>query len=70
MSGGTGFFLKKRRHLLKRQGQITNDLKALRKIKSDLMKEIIDNSADTGDTDAKRNKIMARDQKLVMEAKE
>ena len=34
------------------------------------MKEIIDNSADTGDTDAKRNKIMARDQKLVLEAKE
>ena len=28
--------------LLKRQGQITNDLKALRKIKSDIMKEIID----------------------------
>ena len=56
--------------LLKRQGQITNDLKALRKIKSDIMKEIIDNSADTGDTDAKRNKIMARDQKLVLEAKE
>ena len=56
--------------LLKRQGQITNDLKALRKIKSDIMKEIIDNSADIGDTDAKRNKIMARDQKLVLEAKE
>ena len=56
--------------LLKRQGQITNDLKALRKIKSDIMKEIIDNSGDTGDTDAKRNKIMARDQKLVLEAKE
>ena len=56
--------------LLKRQGQITNDLKAVRKIKSGLMKEIIDNSETDGNNDSKRQKIMARNQKLMHEANE
>lgn len=56
--------------LLKRQGKITNDLKALKKIKADLMKEIIDNSETDSISDSKREKIMARNQKLVLEAKE
>lgn len=55
--------------LLKRQGQITNDLKSLKKIKADLMKEIIDNSEMDSISDSKREKIMARNQKLVLEAK-
>lgn len=55
--------------LLKRQGQITNDLKSLKKIKADLMKEIIDNSETDSISDSKREKIMARNQKLVLEAK-
>lgn len=56
--------------LLKRQGQITNDLKSLKKIKADLMKEIIDNSETDSISDSKREKIMARNQKLVLEAKD
>lgn len=55
--------------LLKRQGQITNDLKSLKKIKADLMKEIIDNSETDSISDSKREKIMARNQKLVLDAK-
>lgn len=57
--------------LMKKQGQITNDIKALKKIKADLMKEIIDNSeTDDGKKDSKRQKIMERNQKLLMEANE
>lgn len=56
--------------LLKRQGQITNDLKALKKIKASLMKEILENSEVEGESDSKRQKLMARNQKLLIEAKE
>ena len=56
--------------LLKRQGQITNDLKALKKIKAGLMKEILENSEVEGVSDAKRQKLMARNHKLLLEAKE
>lgn len=56
--------------LLKRQGQITNDLKALKKIKAGLMKEILENSEVEGVSDTKRQKLMARNQKLLLEAKE
>ncbi len=56
--------------LLKRQGQITNDLKALKKIKAGLMKEILENSEVEGESDSKRQKLMARNQKLLIEAKE
>ena len=56
--------------LLKRQGQITNDLKALKKIKAGLMKEILENSEVEGVSDSKRQKLMARNQKLLLEAKE
>ncbi len=54
--------------LIKRQGQITNDLKAVRKIKQDLMNEILANSDE--ESSAKREKIMKRNQKLVLEATE
>ena len=57
-------------NLLKRQGQITNDLKVVRKIKSDLMKEIIENSEVDDGANAKREKLMARNQKLLTEANE
>ena len=56
--------------LLKRQGQITNDLKSLKKIKADLMKDIIDNSETDTISESKREKLMARNQKLVLEAKD
>ncbi len=61
---------KKLNELLKRQGQINNDIKAVKKIKNKLMKEIIDNAENTDISDAKRQKIMNRNQKLVLEAKD
>ena len=56
--------------LLKRQGQITNDLKAVKKIKADLMQEIVDNAETDKLSESKRAKLMDRNQKLIMEAKE
>lgn len=56
--------------LLKKQGQITNDLKAVRKIKADLMKEILENAENPALSEAKRQKLMNRNQRLVIEAKE
>ncbi len=61
---------KKLNELLKRQGQITNDLKTVKKIKNDLMQEILNNAENTDISEAKRQKIMSRNQKLVIEAKE
>ena len=61
---------KKLNELLKRQGQITNDLKAVRKIKADLMKSIIENAENSELSEAKRQKLMNSNQKLVLEAKE
>ena len=55
--------------LLKKQGQITNDLKAVRKIKADLMK-ILENAENPALSEAKRQKLMNRNQRLVIEAKE
>lgn len=57
-------------NLLKRQGQITNDLKAVSKIKNDLMKEIVDNVENDKLSEAKREKLMLRNQRLILEAKE
>ncbi len=61
---------KKLNALLKRQGQITNDLKDVRKIKTDLMKSIINNVENTEMSDAKRQKLMSTNKNLVMEAKD
>ena len=60
---------KKLSELLKRQGQITNDIKAVKKIKSDLMKSIVQNAENTQMSEAKRQKLMSNNQKLVLEAK-
>lgn len=56
--------------LMKRQGQITNDLKAVKKIKTDLMNSIVANVENTEISEAKRQKLMNNNQKLVIEAKE
>ncbi len=56
--------------LLKRQGRITNDIKEVKKIKNKLMQEILDNAENTSLTEAKRQKLMTRNQKLILEAKE
>lgn len=55
--------------MLKRQGQITNDLKALKKIKNDLMQQILVNTENTDISESKRMKLMQQDQRLVLEAK-
>lgn len=56
--------------LLKRQGKITNDIKSVKAIKSKLMQEILNNADNTELSEAKRQKLMNRDQKLILEAKE
>lgn len=56
--------------LLKRQGRITNDIKEAKKIKSRLMQEILDNAENTALSEAKRQKLMNRNQKLILEAKD
>lgn len=61
---------KKLSELMKRQGQITNDLKAVRKIKADLMNSVINNADNPEILEAKRQKLMNANQKLILEAKE
>ena len=61
---------KKLSDLLKRQGQITNDIKGIKKIKSDLMKSIIENVENENMSESKRQKLLNTNQKLVIEAKE
>lgn len=56
--------------LIKRQGKITTDLKALRKIKKDLMQGIINNADNDDISESKRMKVMAKNQKLILEAKD
>lgn len=61
---------KKLKELLKKQGQINNDLKAVKKIKGNLMQSIIDNVENENLSEKKRAKLMSTSQKLVLEAKE
>lgn len=56
--------------LLKRQGQITNDLKDIKKIKSQLIQTVVDNMEEDGSNEKKRQKLMSKNQKLIYEAKE
>ena len=56
--------------LLKRQGKVTTDIKAVKKIKSNLMQEILDNADNQALSEGKRQKLMNRNQKLILEAKE
>lgn len=54
---------------LKKQGQITNDLKELKKIKAKLIDEVMANM-ETLDSDPKKQKVNAKNQKLIVEANE
>lgn len=56
--------------LLKKQGQVNNDLKAVRKIKNDLMEQVIQNIDADGISESKRQKLMSRNQRLILEAKD
>lgn len=55
--------------LLKKQGRVTNDIKEVKKIKSKLIKDVVDNMEDDGN-DKKRQKIMSQNQRLIYEAKD
>lgn len=56
--------------LLKQQGKITNDLKAVKNIKNKLMQEVL-TIADRNDIpEAKKQKQLSRNQQLILEAKE
>ena len=48
---------------LKKQGQITNDLKELKKIKAKLIDEVMANM-DTLDSDPKKQKVNTKNQKI------
>ncbi len=61
---------KKLSDMLKRQGQVTNDLKAVKKIKADLIQSVLQNVENTELSDSKRQKLMNANQKLILEAKE
>lgn len=61
---------KKLSDLLKRQGQVTNDLKAVKKIKADLIQSVLANVENTELSDSKRQKLMNANQKLILEAKD
>lgn len=59
--------------LLKKQGQVNNDLKEVKKIKNKLMQEIVEQmeiSGEDNEKNQKRNKIMEKNQKLILECNE
>ena len=53
---------------LKKQGQINNDIKEVKKIKAKLIQDVVDNMEDD-DTNPKRDLIMQESQRLIHEAK-
>ena len=59
--------------LLKKQGQVNNDLKEVKKIKNKLMQEIVERmevSGEDSEKNQKRNKAMEKNQKLILECNE
>ena len=63
------YWEKKVNDLLKKQGQVTNDLKEVKKIKTQLIQDVVDNMQDE-DNDPKRAKVMEKNQRLIQEAKD
>lgn len=55
--------------LLKKQGQVNNDIKELKKIKQQLIQEVVDNMEDDDNSD-KKKKTMNQNQRLIQEAKD
>ncbi|MDO5402290.1 MAG: hypothetical protein Q4F11_02515 [Eubacteriales bacterium] len=53
--------------LLKKQGQTTNDIKEVKKIKAQLIQDVVDNMEDNDD---KTMKKMSQNQRLIQEAKD
>lgn len=56
--------------LLKEQGKIVNENKALKKIKADLMNEIVANMDDADDTSKANDKKLSENKKLINDANE
>lgn len=56
-------------NLLKKQGQVNNDIKEVKKIKKQLIQDVVDNMQDE-DNDPKKAKVMEQNQRLIQEAKD
>ena len=63
------FLEKKVNECLKRQGQINNDIKEVKKIKAQLIQDVVDNM-ESDDNDPKKRKKMEQNQRLIQESKE
>ena len=61
------FWEKKVNDLLKKQGQTNNDIKEVKKIKAQLIQDVVENMEDDDD---KTMKKMSQNQKLIQEAKD
>lgn len=55
--------------LLKKQGQVNNDIKEVKKIKNKLIQDVVENMQDEGN-DPKKQKVLEQNQRLIQEAKE
>ena len=63
------YWEKRLNELLKKQGQVNNDIKEVKKIKNQLIQDVVDNMQDE-DNDPKRAKVMEKNQRLIQEAKD
>ena len=63
------YWEKRLNELLKKQGQVNNDTKEVKKIKTQLIQDVVDNMQDE-DNDPKRAKVMEKNQRLIQEAKD
>lgn len=63
------YWEKRLNELLKKQGQVNNDIKEVKKIKTQLIQDVVDNMQDE-DNDPKRAKVMEKNQRLIQEAKD
>lgn len=63
------YWEKRLNELLKKQGQVNNDIKEVKKIKTQLIRDVVDNMQDE-DNDPKKAKVMEQNQRLIQEAKD
>lgn len=63
------YWEKRLNELLKKQGQVNNDIKEVKKIKAQLIQDVVDNMQDE-DNDPKKAKVMEKNQRLIQEAKD
>lgn len=63
------YWEKRLNELLKKQGQVNNDIKEVKKIKNQLIQDVVDNMQDE-DTNPKKAKVMEQNQRLIQEAKD